>query len=85
MPPVYKLKDYDGVIIDGCFYEELQNIKVDRDKSWFTIPLTQTAIEKSTYVKVLPISAISDTAPLEFFIAGNGEDYIDLNNMPLYT
>ena len=30
------------------------------------------------------ISAISDTAPLEFFIAGNGEDYIDLNNTLLY-
>ena len=29
-PPVYKLKDYDGDIIDGCFYEEeLQKIKVD--------------------------------------------------------
>ena len=26
-PPVYKLKDYDGEIIDGCFYEEeLQKI-----------------------------------------------------------
>ena len=34
-PPVYKLKDYDGDIIDGCFYEEeLQKIKVGRDKSF---------------------------------------------------
>ena len=37
----------------------------------FTIPMTQMAIE-NTYVEVPPISAISDTAPLEFFIAGNG-------------
>ncbi|KAL1280040.1 hypothetical protein QQF64_014640, partial [Cirrhinus molitorella] len=31
-----------------------------------------------------PLSAISDTAPLEFFIAGTGEDYIDLNNTLLF-
>ena len=31
------------------------------------------------------ISALSDTTPLEFFIAGNGEDYIDLNNTLLFT
>lgn len=46
----------------------------------FTVPLTQTAIEKNTYVEIPPLSAISDTSPLEFFIAGNGEDYVDLNN-----
>ena len=34
-PPVYKLKDFDGDIIDGCFYEEeLQKIEVGRDKSF---------------------------------------------------
>lgn len=46
----------------------------------FTVPLTQTAIEKNAYIEVPPLSAISDTSPLEFFIAGNGEDYLDLNN-----
>lgn len=46
----------------------------------FTVPLTQTAIEKNTYIEVPPLSAISDTTPLEFFIAGTGEDYVDLNN-----
>lgn len=45
----------------------------------FTVPMTQTCIERNTYVEIPPLSAISDTAPLEFFIAGNGEDYIDLN------
>ena len=50
----------------------------------FTIPMTQTAIEKNAYVEVPPISAISGMAPLEFFIAGNGEDYIDLNNTLVY-
>ncbi|KAL0150112.1 hypothetical protein M9458_054539 [Cirrhinus mrigala] len=50
----------------------------------FTVPLTQTAIEKNTYIEVPPLSAISDTAPLEFFIAGTGEDYTDLNNTLLF-
>ena len=51
----------------------------------FTVPMTQTAIEKNAYVEIAPISALSDTTPLEFFIAGNGEDYIDLNNILLFT
>lgn len=51
----------------------------------FTLPLTQTAIEKHNYVEILPLSAITDTSPLEFFIAGTGEDYLDLNNTLLYT
>ncbi|XP_048010495.1 uncharacterized protein F54H12.2-like [Megalobrama amblycephala] len=50
----------------------------------FTVPLTQTVIEKSSYLEVPPSSAISNSSPLEFFIAGNGDDYVDLNNMLLY-
>ncbi len=50
----------------------------------FTVPMTQTVIEKNAYLEVPPLSAISDTSPLEFFIAGTGEDYIDLNNTMLF-
>ncbi|XP_067233779.1 uncharacterized protein F54H12.2-like [Chanodichthys erythropterus] len=50
----------------------------------FTVPLTQTVIEKNSYLEVPPLSAISDSAPLEFFIAGTGEDYLDLNNTLVY-
>ncbi|XP_053568362.1 uncharacterized protein F54H12.2-like [Bombina bombina] len=50
----------------------------------FEIQPTQTSIEKSLYVEVQPLAAISDTAPLEFYIAGNGESYFDLNNTLLY-
>ena len=50
----------------------------------FTVPFTQTSIEKNTYIEIPTLSAISDAAPLEFFIAGNGEDYVDLNNTLLY-
>ena len=31
-------------------------------------------------MEIPPLSALSDTAPIEFYIAGNGEDYLDLNN-----
>lgn len=32
-PPVYKIKDYDGELIDGTFYEaELQKVAVGKDK-----------------------------------------------------
>ncbi|KAI2647385.1 hypothetical protein H4Q32_030010 [Labeo rohita] len=48
------------------------------------VPLTQTVIEKNAYLEVPPLSAISVSLPLEFFVAGNGEDYIDLNNTLLY-
>ncbi len=51
----------------------------------FTVPMTQTAIEKNTYVEIPPLSAITDSSPLEFFNAGTGEDYIDLYNTLLYT
>ncbi|KAA0716599.1 hypothetical protein E1301_Tti019191 [Triplophysa tibetana] len=45
---------------------------------------TTTSIEKNTYIEVPPLSAISDSTPLEFFIAGTGEDYVDLNNTMLF-
>ncbi|XP_031749718.1 uncharacterized protein F54H12.2-like [Xenopus tropicalis] len=50
----------------------------------FEIPPTQTSVEKSFYVEVQPLSAITDTSPLEFYIAGSGEHYLDLNNTLLY-
>lgn len=50
----------------------------------FTIGPTQTSIEKSLYIEVPPLTALTESAPLDFFIAGNGEDYMDLNNTLLY-
>lgn len=46
----------------------------------FTVPYTQTSIEKSTFVEIPPVSAITDTGPLEFYISASGEDYFDLND-----
>ncbi|XP_073498446.1 uncharacterized protein F54H12.2-like [Phyllobates terribilis] len=50
----------------------------------FYIPPTQTSIEKSLFVELQPIAALSDNAPLEFFISGSGDYYFDLNNTLLY-
>ena len=50
----------------------------------FTVPYTQTSIEKSTFVEIPPVSALRDGGPLEFFISACGEDYIDLNDTYLY-
>lgn len=50
----------------------------------FTLPYTQTSIEKYTYVEIPPLSTVTDNGPLEFYVAGNGEDYLDLNNTFLH-
>ncbi|KAM7367415.1 hypothetical protein PAMP_001046 [Pampus punctatissimus] len=51
----------------------------------FLVPLTQTSIEKSVYVEIPPLTAITDSAPLEFFVSASSEDYLDLNNTYLFT
>lgn len=50
----------------------------------FSLPFTQTSLEKSTFIEIPPISAITDTGPIEFYISGSSEDYIDLNDSYVY-
>ncbi|XP_060094782.1 uncharacterized protein F54H12.2-like [Heteronotia binoei] len=50
----------------------------------FQIAPTQTSIEKCLYIEVSPLAALSESVPLDFFISGNGDDYLDLNNTLLY-
>ena len=45
---------------------------------------TQTAIQKSAIVDYYPLSSLGDGGPIEFNIPGNGEDYIDLDDITLY-
>ena len=33
----------------------------------FSLPMTQTSIEKSTYIEIPPLSALTDGGPIEFF------------------
>ena len=61
--------------VHGCS-EECTKYKLDL----FEVSPTQTSIEKTLFVEVPPLSTIAESAPLDFFIAGNGEDYIDMNN-----
>ncbi|XP_038258234.1 uncharacterized protein F54H12.2-like [Dermochelys coriacea] len=63
-----------------CGSEECTKSELDL----FQIASTQTSIEKSNYIKVPPLSAIMESVPIDFFIAGNGIDYMDLNNTLLY-
>ena len=44
----------------------------------FSLPMTQTSIEKSTYIEIPPLSALTDGGPIEFFVSASSEDYIDL-------
>jgi hypothetical protein len=44
----------------------------------FTIPPTQTGVEKTYFVDVLPSSQVNRETPLEFNFGGESRDYIDL-------
>ena len=51
----------------------------------FDKPGTQTDILKSTTIDYYPLSSIGDGGPIEFYIPGNGDDYVDLNDISLYV
>ena len=51
----------------------------------FTLPPTQLAIEDSSLLEIHPISTITDdTSPIEFYIEGNGQNYLDLSHTFLH-
>ena len=43
----------------------------------FDLPFTQTVIEKSRFVEYHPIASLSDGGPIQFFVPGGGENYVD--------
>ena len=51
---------------------------------WFEILPTQTSVEKSTHVEYQPVTALTDSSPVEFHIPSTTEDYLDLLNTHLY-
>ncbi|XP_067414185.1 uncharacterized protein F54H12.2-like [Emydura macquarii macquarii] len=63
-----------------CGSEECAKSELDL----FQIAPTQTSIEKSIYIEVPLLLAITEASHLSFFIAENGIDYMDLNNTLLY-
>lgn len=44
----------------------------------FTSQPIQLAIEDSCFVEIHPVASLSDKSPIEFFISGSGEYYLDL-------
>jgi hypothetical protein len=46
----------------------------------FTLPPTQTTIDRGDWVHYQPIAALGDDSPLEFVIPGHGTEYLDLSN-----
>ena len=50
----------------------------------FRVPMTQTSIEQSYYVEVPPLTALNQTSPVEFHVAGCTDYYMDLNNSYLF-
>ena len=47
---------------------------------WFQVLPTQTSVEKSTHVEYQPVTALTDSSPVEFYIPSTTEDYLDLLN-----
>lgn len=62
----------DGVI---CLKSELD---------LFNSPPIQLGIEASSFVQIHPLASLTDKTPIEFYISGNGEHYIDLAHTILH-
>jgi hypothetical protein len=62
----------------------MQQPCVKSELSLFDAPLVQVTMDKSSWVDVHPAASTSSTAPLEFFISGSQEEYLDLNDTILY-
>ncbi len=50
----------------------------------FEPPPTQTSYQKSAYHEIPPSATLTESGPLEFYVSGSGDEYIDLMNTLLY-
>ncbi|XP_033746865.1 uncharacterized protein F54H12.2-like [Pecten maximus] len=51
----------------------------------FSLPPTQTGVEKMYYVDCRPVSQVTGNGPIEFHISGQTRDYISLSKSALYV
>ena len=51
----------------------------------FSLPPTQTVIERGQWVEFHPLANVSDAGPLELNVSGSGEEYLDLSQTQLYV
>ena len=49
----------------------------------FSVPPTQTSIEYGIYVEYHPLSSITDSRPIEFYVSSSGQNYLDFANTQL--
>lgn len=50
----------------------------------FTQSPLQLSIDSSSFIEIFPVTSLSDKSPLEFFIAGNGDQFLDLSHTILH-
>ncbi|KAJ8036271.1 hypothetical protein HOLleu_20193 [Holothuria leucospilota] len=66
----------------------VHDLSCECDKSeldLFTIPLTQTSIERGDWKEYRSLPSINAGGPIEFYVFGSGEEYIDLGQTQLYV
>lgn len=66
------------------FINQHQKILTKTELDLFATSPTQTSVENGKFVFYRPISTISNDAPIEFYIPGSGDEYIDLSRTMLY-
>ena len=62
--------------------QSCEGVKTELDL--FTVPPTQTCIVESHVVEHQPTASLDSGGPIEFFIPGSGDDYMDLANTMLH-
>ncbi|KAI0209956.1 hypothetical protein LSAT2_005325 [Lamellibrachia satsuma] len=62
--------------------QSCEGVKTELDL--FTVPPTQNCIADSHVVEHQPMASLDSGGPIEFFIPGSGDDYMDLANTMLH-
>ena len=62
--------------------QSCEGVKTELDL--FTVPPTQTCIVESHVEEHQPTASLDSGGPIEFFIPGSGDDYMDLANTMLH-
>ena len=68
----------------GTFVHQHSHECAKSELDLFSIPSTQTSVEKGSLVPYQPIASITDGGPIEFYVPGSGDEYIDLPQTQIY-
>lgn len=55
-------------------------ICIKSELNLFTQTPVQLGIDASNFIEIFPVTSLNDKSPIEFYIAGNGEHYLDLSH-----